>query len=75
MTINVRTCGIDESCQKWLELNTESCRRSASVSWGATVMNRECFLEEYDSDVRQQQQKWSNSSLMKWPQKSNLHLL
>lgn len=31
---------------------------------GAMVINRECFLEERDRDV-QQQQRWSTSSLMK----------
>lgn len=34
---------------------------------GAMVINRECFPEEVDSDV-QQKQKWSASSLMRWPQ-------
>lgn len=42
-TINVRTCGIDERCQKWPELSVGPCRHSAGVSWAWSWLIQNVF--------------------------------
>lgn len=64
MTINVRTCGIDETCQKMAGTEHGILQALSGCLLGAMVISRECFLEGYDTDAQQQQQ-WSTSSLVK----------
>lgn len=55
MTINVRTRGIDESCQKRPERGILEALGGCLL--GVMVINTERFRQGCDSDVQQRQQK------------------